>query len=50
VEDDVDIFCDVLAVVRVTNITSKNFDFVFAVDIFHPTPVVEGVVLPPVSG
>ena len=45
VEDDVDIFCDVFAVVRVTDITSKNFDFVFAVDVFQPTPIIEGVVL-----
>ena len=45
VEDDIHIFGDVLAVMRVTNVAVQNFDFFATLHILKPAPIVEGVVL-----
>ena len=44
-KDDVNILSDVFAVVRVTNITIQNLNFLQTNYVFQPAPIVEGVVL-----
>ena len=44
-KNDIDVFRNVLAVMRVAHITAENFNFIFAFDIFQPAPIVKRVVL-----
>ena len=44
-KDDVHIFSDVLAVMRIAHIAVQDFYLVFAINIFQPAPEIKGVVL-----
>jgi len=41
----INVFCDVLAIMRISHITTHYLDIGETVNIFKPTPIVKGIIL-----
>ena len=44
-KNNIDIFRDVFTVMRITNIATQNLDVISTINVFKPTPIIEGVIL-----